>query len=189
MTCSWPCSAILSKTPMERPPCRPGRSNNPSLRLLSRLSTVPDNHRDTFPGKLGMIARDARSRPAEEALSEQSARPLDSLDRAMLQVLRGDGVLAGFTARVDPARLGLTVAALVSLRTEQQSWQAIRDHLLALEEVEYVALTTGGPDFVVLVRAPRAESLRDVVLDRLRRVPRVPNTPPTLILDEHRKSW
>jgi DNA-binding Lrp family transcriptional regulator len=95
-----------------------------------------------------MIARDARSRPAEAALPEQSARPLDALDRAMLQVLRADGrismlelanrlgisrgnaynrferlrrdgVLAGFTARVDPARLGLTVAALVSLRTEQ----------------------------------------------------------------------
>ena len=165
-----------------------------------------------------MIARDARSRPAEEALSEQSARPLDSLDRALLQVLRADGrismlelanrlgisrgnaynrferlrrdgVLAGFTARVDPARLGLTVAALVSLRTEQQSWQAIRDHLLALEEVEYVALTTGGPDFVVLVRAPGVESLRDVVLERLRRVPGVHSTLTTLILDEHRKSW
>jgi DNA-binding Lrp family transcriptional regulator len=165
-----------------------------------------------------MIARDARSRPVEAALSEQSARPLDALDRAMLQVLRGDGrismlelanrlgisrgnaynrferlrrdgVLAGFTARVDPARLGLTVAALVSLRTEQQSWQATRDHLLALEEVEYVALTTGGPDFVVLVRAPSVESLRDVVLDRLRRVPGVHSTLTTLILDEHRKSW
>src|SRR5919198_5716307 len=158
MTCSWPCSAILSKTPMERPPCRPGRSNNQSLRLPSRLSTVPDNHRDTFPGKPGMIARDARSRPAEAALSEQSARPLDALDRAMLQALRADGrismlelanklgisrgnayarlerlrrdgIVAGFTARIDPRRLGLTVAAFVNLRIEQHSWQAVRDHL------------------------------------------------------------
>jgi len=107
---------------------------------------------------------------------------------ARFERLRRDGILAGFAARIDPRRLGLTVAAFVSLRIEQQSWQAVRDHLLALEEVEYVALTTGGPDFVVLVRAPSVESLRDVVLDRLRRIPGVHSTLTTLILDEHPKS-
>ncbi len=149
-------------------------------------------------------------------MAEHSARPLDAVDRAMLRALRADGrismlelanklgisrgnaytrferlrrdgILAGFTARIDPRRLGLTVAAFVNLRIEQQSWQAVRDHLLTIEEVEYVALTTGGPDFVVLVRAPSVESLRDVVLDRLRRVPGVHSTFTTLILDEHPK--
>jgi len=153
----------------------------------------------------------------EEAVAGQSARPLDPIDQAMLATLRRDGrismlelanklgisrgntyarlerlrrdgIIAGFTARIDPRRLGLTVAAFVNLRIEQQSWQAVRDHLLTIEEVEYVALTTGGPDFVVLVRAPSVESLRDVVLDRLRRVPGVYSTLTTLILDEHPKS-
>jgi DNA-binding Lrp family transcriptional regulator len=150
-------------------------------------------------------------------VAAQSAHPLDPVDQAMLEALRADGrismlelanklgisrgnaytrferlrrdgIVAGFTARIDPRRLGLTVAAFVNLRIEQQSWQAVRDHLLAIEEVEYVALTTGGPDFVVLVRAPSVESLRDVVLDRLRRVPGVYSTLTTLILDEHPKS-
>ena len=147
-------------------------------------------------------------------MTEQSARPLDAVDRAMLQALRADGrismlelankigisrgnayarlerlrrdgIVAGFTARIDPRRLGLTVAAFVNLRIEQHSWQAVRDHLLTIDEVEYVALTTGGPDFVVLVRARSVEALRDLVLDRLRRVPGVQSTLTALILDEH----
>jgi DNA-binding Lrp family transcriptional regulator len=149
-------------------------------------------------------------------MTEQTARPLDDVDRAMLRVLcedgrismlelasrlgisrgnayarferlRRDGVLAGFTARVDVRRLGLTVAAFVNVRIEQQSWQTIRKQLLAIEEVEYAALTTGGSDFVVLVRAANVETLRDLVLDRLRSVPGVRTTYTTLILDEHLK--
>jgi DNA-binding Lrp family transcriptional regulator len=149
-------------------------------------------------------------------MTEHIGRPLDDVDRAMLRVLcddgrismlelasklgisrgnayarferlRRDGVLAGFTARIDVRRLGLTVAAFVNVRIEQQSWQTIRTHLLAIEEVEYAALTTGGSDFVVLVRAPNVETLRDVVLDRLRSVPGVRSTYTTLILDEHLK--
>jgi DNA-binding Lrp family transcriptional regulator len=155
--------------------------------------------------------------PAPEVtVTEQTARPLDEVDRAMLRVLcddgrvsmlelanrlgisrgnayarferlRRDGVLAGFTARVDTRRLGLTVAAFVNVRIEQQSWQTIRKQLLAIDEVEYAALTTGGSDFVVLVRAASVETLRDVVLERLRQVPGVRTTFTTLILDEHPK--
>ncbi len=106
---------------------------------------------------------------------------------ARFERLRRDGVLAGFTARVDARALGLTVAAFVNVRLEQASWQAIRKQLLAIEEVEYAALTTGGSDFVVLVRAANVETLRDMVLDRLRGVPGVRSTYTTLILDEHPK--
>ncbi len=143
-----------------------------------------------------------------------TARPLDRIDRAMLEALREDGrismielaqrvgisrgnayaryerlrqdgVLEGFTARINPRRLGLAVAAFVNLRVEQGSWRLVQEELLAVEEVEYLALTTGGWDFVVLVRATSVDALRDVVLDRLRRISGVRSTFTTLILDEH----
>jgi DNA-binding Lrp family transcriptional regulator len=144
----------------------------------------------------------------------QTARPLDTVDRALVQALcdngrismielaqrvgisrgnaylrydrlRREGVITGFTARVDPRRLGLAVAAYVSLRVEQDAWRTVRHHLLALPEVEHVALTAGDFDMVVLVRARDTEGLRDLVLDRVYRVPGVRNTLTTLILDEH----
>jgi DNA-binding Lrp family transcriptional regulator len=98
--------------------------------------------------------------------------------------LRREGVLRGFTALVDPRRLGLPVAAFVSLKVAQDGWRPVSERLLALPEVEHVALTSGEYDFIVLVRAPDVAALRDLVLDRLRGVPGVHSTHTTMILDE-----
>jgi DNA-binding Lrp family transcriptional regulator len=150
---------------------------------------------------------------AEPASGGHTARPLDAVDLAIVRTLcadgriamidlaqrvgvsrgnlylrydrlRRDGVIQGFSARVDPRRLGLAVAAYVSLKVDQDAWRSVRDQLLALPEVEHVALTTGDSDFIVLVRERDMEALRDMVLDRLPRVPGVRSTYTTLILDE-----
>src|ERR671914_512512 len=113
----------------------------------------------------------------------QTARTLDAVDRAIIDTLRADGripmielaervgisrgnaylrldrlrrdgVITGFAAVVDPRRLGLGVAAYVNLKVEQHDWREVRQRLLALPEVEHVALLAGDSDFVVLVRAP-----------------------------------
>jgi DNA-binding Lrp family transcriptional regulator len=148
--------------------------------------------------------------------SEQTARPLDAVDRAIIETLRSDGriamidlaeqvgisrgnaylrldrlrrdgVIAGFAAVIDPRRLGLGVAAYVNLKVEQHDWRDVRQRLLALPEVEHIALLAGDSDFVVLVRAPDIQSLRDLVLDRLGTVAGVKSTFTTLILDEQRR--
>jgi DNA-binding Lrp family transcriptional regulator len=49
---------------------------------------------------------------------------------------------------------------------------------------EHVALVAGGSDFMALVRARDVEDLREVVLERLRRVAWARSTLTTLILDE-----
>jgi len=129
---------------------------------------------------------------------EQSARQLDAIDRSIIDTLRNDGriamidlaervgisrgnaylrldrlrrdgIISGFTAVIDPRRLGLGVAAYVNLKVEQ------------------VALLAGDSDFVVLVRAPDIHALRDLVLDRLGTVAGVNSTFTTLILDEQRR--
>jgi DNA-binding Lrp family transcriptional regulator len=46
-------------------------------------------------------------------------------------------------------------------------------------------LTAGGFDFVLLVRAPDVETLRDVVLERLAGLPGVRSTQTMFILDEY----
>jgi DNA-binding Lrp family transcriptional regulator len=99
--------------------------------------------------------------------------------------LRSDGVITGFTARTDPRRLGLDVAALVIVNADQRSWRGLRDELRNLPGAEYVALLAGGFDFVVLVRVPDVETLRDVVLERLQATEGVRSTQTMFILDEY----
>jgi DNA-binding Lrp family transcriptional regulator len=98
--------------------------------------------------------------------------------------LRADGVILGFGARVDARRLGLGIAALITVTAEQPAWRDLRDEMLAMPEIDYFALTTGEFDMVLLVRAPDVETLRDVVLVRLQNLPEIRGTRTILVLDE-----
>ncbi|MGH9302798.1 MAG: Lrp/AsnC family transcriptional regulator [Acidimicrobiales bacterium] len=95
-----------------------------------------------------------------------------------------DGVITGFSARTDHRRLGLDVSALIIVNAEQRSWRSLLGELRELPSVEWVTLTAGGFDFVLLVRTPDVETLRDVVLESLQSIPGVRSTQTMFILDE-----
>jgi DNA-binding Lrp family transcriptional regulator len=100
--------------------------------------------------------------------------------------LVADGVLSRFRADVDPHALGLDVAAMILINVEQGSWPTTRDKVSRLPGVEYVAMTSGGFVFVLLVRVPDIAALRDVVLYRLQGMPEVRSTQTIFVLDEER---
>jgi DNA-binding Lrp family transcriptional regulator len=139
--------------------------------------------------------------------------PVDAIDRAMLRALSADGrmavteladrvnvsranayarlarlesegVIDGYGVRVDPRAIGLEVAALIFLTTEQSEWREVREQLLEIPEVEFVGFATGDLDFVVLVRAAHTDELRDVVLERFIALPGVRKTQTVLLLDD-----
>ncbi len=100
--------------------------------------------------------------------------------------LVADGVISRFRADVDPRAIGLDVAAMILINVEQGSWPTTRDKVSRLPGVEYVAMTSGGFDFVLLVRTPDIAALRDVVLYRLQGMPEVRSTQTIFVLDEER---
>lgn len=101
-----------------------------------------------------------------------------------LERLTETGIITGYGARVDPRRLGHEVSALVFLRVDQGRWRSMKQQLLAVPEVEFVGLTSGDFDFVVLVRATSTDNLRDVVLARLLAMDEVRNTRTMLLFDD-----
>ena len=144
-----------------------------------------------------------------------SAEPLDDIDKTIVEHLRADGrlsipvlaervgigratayarfdrlvetgVIKGFEAQVDPETLGLGVAALVTIESDQVAWAELRDGLLAIDGVHWVGLTAGTSDFVCLVRAADLDHLRDVVLSELLSVPGIRNTQTAVLLEEGR---
>lgn len=96
------------------------------------------------------------------------------------------GVIRGFSAVVDPARVGLPITALILVNVEQSNWKVVRDELMALPGLEYLAFTSGGFDMVLLVRVPDVVALRDVVLVRLHGSRYVRSTQTIFVLDEDR---
>ncbi|KIH97388.1 AsnC family transcriptional regulator [Streptomonospora alba] len=103
---------------------------------------------------------------------------------ARLDRLRTNGVIRGFTAVIDYEKYGKGLAAYVSVRIEQHSWERFRDYLKDIPEVDHAALVSGDVDLLLLVRVADAAALRTFVLERLQRIPEVRSTQTMFILDE-----
>jgi DNA-binding Lrp family transcriptional regulator len=104
---------------------------------------------------------------------------------ARLSRLLDDGVITGFTAKVDPVRSGRGSSAYVTLRVEQAGWHELRDRLRDIPEVEHFALVGGDFDVILLVRARDNEDLRRLVLETLPGIPSVRDTKTSLIFEDH----
>jgi DNA-binding Lrp family transcriptional regulator len=127
------------------------------------------------------LSRDSRLsvRALAERLHISRANAYSRLER-----LTRDKVIRGFTARLDPVRIGLTTSAYVTLQIEQNSWREVRDRLRRLPAIHHFALTGGEYDVIALVRVPDQVSLRNLVMDDLHSIPGVRNTHTLLIFDE-----
>jgi DNA-binding Lrp family transcriptional regulator len=98
--------------------------------------------------------------------------------------LREEGVIRRFTIDVDHRKLGQPIAALVLVSVVQHAWRGVGERLRHLPGVEWLALSTGSYDYILLVRAPDIDHLRDVVLEGLQAIPDVASTQTLLLLDE-----
>jgi DNA-binding Lrp family transcriptional regulator len=103
---------------------------------------------------------------------------------ARVERLTSTGVITGFTATVDPLKLGLATSAYVTLSLRQSSWRTLREQLQAIPEVKHMALVGGDFDAILLVRAPDNEGLRRVVLEKLQAIPEVLATRTALIFED-----
>jgi DNA-binding Lrp family transcriptional regulator len=103
---------------------------------------------------------------------------------ARLARLRRTGVIRRFTVDVDPRKVGLPIAALVLVGVAQHSWRVVGDRLRRLPGVEWLALSSGSFDYVLLVRAPDVDHLRDVILEDLQSIPEVESSQTLVLFDE-----
>ncbi|HTT02433.1 MAG TPA: Lrp/AsnC family transcriptional regulator [Steroidobacteraceae bacterium] len=105
--------------------------------------------------------------------------------------LEETGVIQGYTAIVDPARLGLTVQAFVQVKLERHTDENIaqfRRALEALEEVVSCYATTGAYDFLLQVVATDLDALSTIVLKRLLKIPSVRDVHSSIVLETMKRS-
>lgn len=114
------------------------------------------------------------------AVNVSRANAYQRLDR-----LKAEGVLTGFTAVVDEAKLGLPIIVLILINADQRRWREVRDDLLLLPGLEQLGLTTGAFDFVATVRLAAVEELRDVVLEWLHGIEGIHDTQTVFMLEQH----
>ncbi|MEX0366890.1 MAG: Lrp/AsnC family transcriptional regulator [Ruegeria sp.] len=98
------------------------------------------------------------------------ARRLDRLQR--------DGVITGYAAQVDPAKLGLGVSIFVSVELDKQDRDAIDSFeraIRACEEVMECYLMTGSRDILLRVVASDLSAFDAFLEHRLMQIPGIRN--------------
>lgn len=101
-----------------------------------------------------------------------------------VEALSRAGVITGYAARVDPARAGLGVCALVFCSVHPQSWEEFFSSVRALPEVESAKITTGEHDIMLLVRSIDVEGIHALVVGGIASLPQVARVETVLILNE-----
>jgi DNA-binding Lrp family transcriptional regulator len=136
---------------------------------------------DTDRAIISALRADGRlsMRALAERLHISRASAYSRVDR-----LTTDGVIAGYSAMIDPERYGYGISAYVYLKISQHSWKAVRRRITQIPEVWHCALVSGDNDLVLLVRTQDAASMRELVLNTFQTMPDVLSTQTVLILDE-----
>lgn len=127
------------------------------------------------------LRQDGRMSVNELAARVHVARATAYQRLARLQAI---GAIRRFTVDVDHRMLGWPIAALVLVNVVQHAWREVGDDLRRLPGVDWLALSTGSFDYVLLVRAQDVDHLRDVILGGIQAIKGVRSAQTLLLLDE-----
>ena len=105
--------------------------------------------------------------------------------------LEQSGVIVGYTAIVDPGRLGLKVQAFVQVKLDRHTDENVdlfERELAALDQVVSCQAITGEYDFILQVVVPDLEKLSELVLKRLLKIACVRDVHSSVVLDTVKRS-
>jgi DNA-binding Lrp family transcriptional regulator len=103
---------------------------------------------------------------------------------ARVERLLSSGVIRGFRAEIDPAAVGMSTSAYVTINLRQGDWREVRSRLHEVPGIAHIALVGGDFDVIVLVRARDNADLRRIVLDQIHGIPGVLSTRTLLVFEE-----
>lgn len=129
------------------------------------------------------------ARRSNKALAE-AAGVSPSTALGHVRSLEERGVITGYHADVDERALGRMVQAIVSVRLQPKSPEAVQrflEDVWSLDETTAVTVVTGAYDVMVHVSVPDVEALGEIVLRRVANAPNVVDEQTSLVFEHRRK--
>ena len=96
-----------------------------------------------------------------------------------VRTLEAAGVVKGYAADLDAAQLGLGLTVFIEVaidRTSQDAFDAFRDAVLAIPQVQECHMVAGGFDYLLKVRVQDMAAYRTFLSDALANVPGIRST-------------
>jgi Lrp/AsnC family leucine-responsive transcriptional regulator len=97
--------------------------------------------------------------------------------------LEARGVITGYTARVDAARLGKDITAFIGVSIDHpRHFAAFAERVLSLEDVLECHRVAGEESYLLKVKTENTRSLDALLVETLRTIPGVTRTQTTIVL-------
>ncbi len=132
---------------------------------------------------LAALQRDGRI-PVVELAESIGLSPTPCARR--IKTLESNGAIEGYSAVLNPARVGLGVLAIVQVKLTEHTDETVarfEREILLMDEVTRCFAITGSYDFILEVYGEDLEALSSVVLKKLVRVPNVRDMQSSVVLD------
>jgi len=108
-----------------------------------------------------------------------------------IKALESSGTIEGYAAVLNPARIGLSVMAIVQVKLTEHTDETVarfEKEIALLDEVTSCYAMTGSYDFILEVYGRDLESLSNVVLKKLIRIPNVRDLQSSVVLATVKRS-
>jgi Lrp/AsnC family leucine-responsive transcriptional regulator len=108
-----------------------------------------------------------------------------------IKALESSGIVEGYTAILNPARVGLEVQAIVHVKLTEHTDETVerfQREIALLDEVTSCLAMTGNYDFILQVFAQDLDSLSTVILKKLLRIPHVRDVQSSVVLATVKRS-
>ena len=106
-----------------------------------------------------------------------------------LRQLEASGVITGYTALIDGAKVGLGLLAFIEIsldRISRESFDQFREAISAIPEIEECHMVAGGFDYLLKVRVADMAAYRRFLGDALASVPGIRQTHSYPVMEEIR---
>ncbi|KXB32322.1 hypothetical protein AT959_01060 [Dechloromonas denitrificans] len=137
-----------------------------------------------------LAALQADGRTTNVALAKQvGLSPTPCLER--VKSLEAEGFIAGYSARLAPAALGLGLTVFVQIsieRTSQQLFTDFRAAVQAIPEIQECHMVAGGYDYLLKVRVPDMLAYRNFLGAVLSGIPGIRETHSYPVMEEVKDS-
>jgi Lrp/AsnC family leucine-responsive transcriptional regulator len=96
-----------------------------------------------------------------ELAKKLDVSPVTIMNR--IRALEVDGVIRGYTVKLDYKKMGLELASFVGITVSGTDYDAVANHLLDTPEVSEVYATTGEFDLIAFFRAKNIDGFARIV--------------------------
>ena len=105
--------------------------------------------------------------------------------RDRIRLMEESGVILGYTAVIDPKKLGLGIMAIVQAgRASSVSLNDFRVEAARFPEVTKAQLVTGETDQFITVHASDVEELKDIMFNKIGALPGLTKSNTAIVLEE-----